>query len=98
MAASGTNLTASAQGGRTRFVSDGDVSNKPIRIFAGLADDYNPPDACRAYVERLRSAGKDIRLTEYADAHHVFDGRSFRKPVKLPKAQTTRRCRLEEAN
>jgi len=81
---------------RTSFLTDSDVSNKPIRIFHGLADDYNPLDACRPYVERLRKAGKDIQLTEYADAHHVFDGRAFQKPVTLPKAQTTRRCRLEE--
>jgi len=81
---------------RTTFLDDNDVSNKPIRIFHGLADDYNPVDACRPYVERLRKAGKDIQLTEYADAHHVFDGRAFQKPVTLPKAQTTSRCRLEE--
>jgi dienelactone hydrolase len=81
---------------RTSFITDNDVSNKPIRIFHGLADDYNPVDACRLYVERLRKAGKDVQLSEYADAHHVFDGRAFQKPVTVPKAQTTRRCRLEE--
>lgn len=81
---------------RTSFLNDDDVSSKPIRIFHGLADDYNPPDACRPYVERLRKAGKDARLIEYADAHHTFDGRANQKPVSLPKAQTTRRCALEE--
>jgi dienelactone hydrolase len=82
---------------RTTFLNDDDVSNKPIRVFHGLADDYNPVDACRSYVDRLRKAGKDAGLTEYAGAHHVFDGRAFQKPVTLPKAQTTRQCRLEEA-
>ena len=81
---------------RTSFLDDTSVSDKPIRIFGGLADNYNPVDACRSYVERLRKAGRDVQLTEYADAHHVFDGRAFQKPVILPKAQTTRRCRLEE--
>lgn len=81
---------------RTSFLNDNDVSNKPIRIFHGLADNYNPVDACRSYVERLRKSGKDIQLSEYVDAHHVFDGRAFQKPVVLPKAQTTRSCRLEE--
>ena len=83
---------------RTRFLADDDVSGKPIRIFAGLADDYNPPDACRLYVERLRKAGRDAMLTEYPDAHHTFDGRANQKPVVLTKAQTTRRCRLEEVD
>jgi dienelactone hydrolase len=82
---------------RTTFLNDNDVANKPIRIFHGSADDYSPVDACRPYVERLRTAGKDIQLTEYADAHHAFDERALKEPVKLPKAQTTRRCRLEEA-
>jgi len=81
---------------RTNFLNDNDVSNKPIRIFHGSADDYSPVDACRPYVERLRKAGKDVQLTEYAGAHHVFDARAFKKPVTLPKAQTTRRCQLEE--
>lgn len=81
---------------RTNFLDDSDVANKPIRIFHGSADDYSPVDACRPYVERLRKAGKDVQLTEYAGAHHVFDARAFKKPVILPKAQTTRRCRTEE--
>lgn len=83
---------------RTTFLEDNDVSNKPIRIFHGSADNYSPVDACRTYVERLRKAGKDVQLSEYAGAHHVFDGRAFKKPVTLPKAQTTRRCRLEEVS
>lgn len=81
---------------RTRFQNDEDVSDRPVRIFHGSADDYSPVDACRAYVERVRKSGKDFQLTEYAGAHHVFDGRAFKKPKTLPKAQTTRRCRLEE--
>lgn len=82
---------------RTTFLNDNDVSNKPIRIFHGSADNYSPVDACRTYVERLRKAGHDVQLTEYAGAQHVFDGRAFKKPVILPKGQTLRRCRLEEA-
>lgn len=81
----------------TVFVSDEDIAAKPVRIFHGSADDYVPVAPCRSYVGRLRTRGKDVQLTEYADAHHVFDGRIFKKPVTLPKAQRTGRCRLEEA-
>ena len=47
-------------------------------------------------MDRLRKAGKDVALTEYAGAQHVFDGVQFRTPLKLPDAQTTRTCQLEE--
>lgn len=82
---------------RTTYIEGEDVADKPIRIFHGSADDYSPVDACRPYVERLRHAGKDVQLTEYADAHHAFDSSMLKTPVKLPQAQTTRRCQLEEA-
>jgi dienelactone hydrolase len=80
------------------FVESLDVVDKPIRIFHGAADDYIPVAGCRSYVERLKKAGKDVSLTEYADAHHVFDNPALKDPVKLAQAQTTRRCPpLEEA-
>jgi dienelactone hydrolase len=74
-----------------------DVADKPIRIFHGSADDFVPVASCRAYVERLKAKGKDIQLTEYAGAGHVFDGRAFKTPLRLEKAQTTSRCELAEA-
>lgn len=82
----------------TRFLQDEDVADVPIRIFHGAADDYVPVAPCRAYVERLVKAGKDVRLTEYPGAYHVFDGAAFKVPVKLAQAQTVRRCRTEEAS
>jgi acetyl esterase/lipase len=63
-----------------------------IRIFHGVADDYVSLPRCRSYVERLRTAGKNVELTEYAGAHGV----QFKPPLKLPDAQATRNCRLEE--
>jgi dienelactone hydrolase len=80
----------------TAFVDDEDVADAPIRIFHGTADDFVPVAPCRSYVERLRKAGKNVELTEYAGAYHVFDGVQFKTPPKLPDAQTTRNCRLEE--
>ena len=81
---------------RTTYRGDIDVVGRPIRIFHGSADDYNPVDACRSYVDRLRKVGKDVQLAEYSGAHHVFDWVMLREPRKLEKAQTTRQCRLEE--
>ena len=80
----------------TAFLDDENVTDAPIRIFHGVADDYVSLPRCRSYVERLRKAGKNVELTEYAGAHHVFDGAQFMTPLKLPDAQTTRNCRLEE--
>lgn len=80
----------------TRYAGDTEVADAPIRLFHGDADDYNPAAACRAYVERLRDAGKDVEMVEYPGAHHAFDSASFRAPLTLPDAPTTRNCRLEE--
>lgn len=34
----------------TTFLDDTDVANRPIRIFGGTLDDYNPIAVCKAYV------------------------------------------------
>jgi dienelactone hydrolase len=81
----------------TTFRDDEDMTNKPIRLFHGSADDYSPIAPCRTFVERLKAKGKDVQLTEYPGAAHFFDGRPLKKPVKLDKAQTTRRCQLAES-
>jgi dienelactone hydrolase len=49
------------------------VGDVPIRIFHGTADDATIIGRCREYVGRLRNAGNDIALFEYADAKHWFD-------------------------
>ena len=81
----------------TTYVGDTDIADKPVRMFHGSADDYVPVAPCRSYVERLRANRKDVQLTEYPDAHHVFDWAFLKKPLKLAQAQTTRRCQLAEA-
>jgi dienelactone hydrolase len=81
----------------TTFHNEEDVSDKPIRIFHGAADNQAPVAPCRAYVERLRAKGKDVQLTEYEGAHHVFDSKALKTPVKFDKAQTLRQCQLAEA-
>jgi dienelactone hydrolase len=44
----------------TRYIGDEALSNAPIRIFDGLADDYVSPFACKAYTERLSRAEKNV--------------------------------------
>jgi dienelactone hydrolase len=78
------------------YLEGDDVSDKPIRVFHGGADDWLPVEACRDYVTKLRNSGKDVVLTEYPGAYHSFDARSLKEPVKLPQANSLARCRLEE--
>lgn len=81
----------------TTFHEDEDMTDKPVRIFHGTADEMVPIGPCRAYVGRLQARGKDVRLTEYEGAGHVFDWQALKKPVRLDKAQSTRHCELVEA-
>jgi dienelactone hydrolase len=78
------------------YLEGDDIVDKPVRIFHGSADDQLPVVPCRDYAARLRKAGKDVVLTEYAGAHHAFDARSLKEPVRLPQAIGLNRCRLEE--
>jgi dienelactone hydrolase len=79
----------------TTYIGDEDVSDRPIRLFHGTADNYVPVAPCRTYVERLRKAGKDVILTEYPDAHHAFDN-PLLKVTTASQSQTTRRCTMKE--
>jgi dienelactone hydrolase len=79
------------------LIDDTNVSRKPIRQFHGSADDYTPVAACRAYFDRLRSAGADAVLTIYSNAQHVFDYSALpTTPVLQPHNQTLRNCVLKE--
>ncbi|MBW8837903.1 MAG: dienelactone hydrolase family protein, partial [Burkholderia sp.] len=80
----------------TTFVDDEVLVDRPVRMFHGSADDYNPVAPCRAYVERLKAKGRDVQLTEYANAGHVFDGRANKTPIKVANWQTFRSCVLAE--
>ncbi len=79
------------------YRDEDNVSDKPIRLFQGTADTMVPIAACRAYVERLKTKGKDVQLTEYAGATHIFDWKAYMKPTKFEKMQTPRQCQLAEA-
>ena len=57
----------------TTYAGDTDVVDRPIRIFHGTPDDYNPVATCKAYVARLEAEKRDVTLTEYPDSQHGFD-------------------------
>jgi len=81
----------------TTYLSDTAVVARPIRIFHGTSDDYNPVAPCRTYVERLRGAGRDAGLQEYPNAHHSFDNPlGSPTPTVSAGAQTVRNCVLRE--
>jgi dienelactone hydrolase len=78
------------------FVGDLAVTERPIRLFHGSADDLAPIEPCRAYLERLRRAGADAQITEYAGAPHGFDRPGSRPPGRNPREQNGSRCFWEE--
>jgi dienelactone hydrolase len=81
----------------TTFLSDTDVVARPIRIFGGTQDDYNPIATCKAYVERLRAAGADVEVTEYPNASHAFDNPLGAQPATVqPRFQSVRNCKIQE--
>jgi dienelactone hydrolase len=82
----------------TTYNTDSDVADRPIRIFHGAPDDYNPVASCEAFVARLKQAGRDVVLTEYPDSPHGFDSGLFGFNLTLvsANAQTVRHCHIRE--
>jgi dienelactone hydrolase len=74
------------------FVGDEAVSDRPIRLFHGTADDLAPLELCRAYLKRLRQGGADAQLTAYAEAHHGFDWPSAAPVRHNSREQNASRC------
>jgi len=80
----------------TTYMSDTDVADRPIRIFGGMPDDYNPIGLCKAYVERLKAAGRDVQVTEYPNAPHAFDIPLLPPTLVVTGGQTVRHCVIRE--
>jgi dienelactone hydrolase len=82
----------------TTYQDDGDVGDRPIRIFHGTPDNYNPVATCKAYVQRLKQSGRDVELTEYPNAPHGFDNPLGSLTATLsPQSQSVRNCKIVEA-
>jgi dienelactone hydrolase len=80
----------------TKYLEDEITVDAPIRIFHGSADDYVPVDPCRKYVARLRAAGRNVELTEFPGAHHVFDNPLYMPFVNPPNPKVAGFCEREE--
>jgi dienelactone hydrolase len=79
------------------LIGDTDISTTPLRQFHGMADDWVTVAPCRPYFERLQAAGRDVKLTEYPDAHHSYDNPlGSITPTVSKDAQSTRDCLLKE--
>jgi dienelactone hydrolase len=75
-----------------RLVDDDQVSDRPIRVFHGTADDWTPIGPCRDYIARLRRAGKDAQLVEFPGAQHAFDVQRLPALRRLPNVPNPSRC------
>ena len=80
----------------THYEGDMTLAPVPIRLFHGISDDYVNIIPCRDFTERLKSAGVDVTLAEYPDSQHSFDSPTSPPIFAVPKAQSTRNCRLKE--
>jgi dienelactone hydrolase len=81
----------------TTYRQDAEVAKRPIQIFHGTPDNYNPVASCKTFVERLKQAGADVQLTEYPNAPHGFDNPLGANPPVATKAdQSVRDCRIRE--
>jgi len=82
----------------TTYATDTEVAARPIRIFHGTPDDYNPVASCKAYVARLQEAKRDVVLTEYPDSAHGFDAGllGVSTVAVSTNAQTARHCHIRE--
>ncbi|MCK1717971.1 dienelactone hydrolase family protein [Bradyrhizobium sp. 141] len=84
----------------TTYIGDSEVTARPIHIFHGTPDDYNPVKSCKAFVERLKTAGRDVVLTEYPDSAHGFDSGllGVNTVAVSANAQTVRNCHIREGD
>lgn len=73
------------------------VVDKPMRVYHGLADNYDPYSRCAGYFATLKKQGVDLQVHTYAHAEHGFDNPYAWSPVRaVADSQTVRDCRIVE--
>jgi dienelactone hydrolase len=83
----------------TTYKSDTEITARPIRIFHGAPDSYNPVATCKAFAERLKAAGRDIEIAEFPNAPHGYDNPLAKVPAAIAKDnQSVRNCQLVEGD
>ncbi len=81
----------------TTYRDDTAVAAKPIRIFHGTPDNYNPVRTCKSFAGRLKEAKADVELTEYPKAEHGFDNPLAPNPARpATNDQSVRECTIRE--
>lgn len=80
----------------TRYIGDDKLVKRPVRVFHGMADDYNAFKPCESYVERLKATGQDVVMHGYPASYHVFDWADLKTPLIGAKSQSVRNCRIAE--
>ena len=78
------------------YIDDERMTDRPVRIYHGTADENLPIEACRQYVKRLHRAGKDVQLSEYLGARHSFDNSDLPPAVVQSRGLNWTRCRFAE--
>lgn len=78
-----------------RLNDETDVTG-PIRIHHGAADIVTRPEFCRAYVDRLKAAGRDAEFHEYPEARHGYDSDPRMQLQRNPALPNFSRCELVE--
>jgi dienelactone hydrolase len=78
------------------YLDDEQMTDRPVRLHHGTADENLPIDAGRQYVKRLQRAGKDVQLAAYAGARHSFDNSDLPPTSVQPRGLNWTRCRFVE--
>lgn len=78
------------------YIDDERITDRPVRIYHGTADENLRIEACRPYVKRLRRAGKDVQLTECVGTRHSFDNSDLPPAVVQSRGLNWTRCRFAE--
>jgi dienelactone hydrolase len=83
----------------TTYKEDAEITDRPVRIFHGAPDSYNPIATCKAYRDRLKAAGRDVDITEFPNAPHGYDSPLGAVPAVVAKNnQSVRNCKLREGD